>query len=207
MFTNLKELFLCLSAISLAACQQPDPKIHGAYAISTDLTNPLGSDVLPDRFEIRALVSSQVEMQVGDTFSSSFNVGVAGAPSKYGGSSGIRWHIVDTYPHGVAPSLVPLPNDRFLYRAVSQQLGITCDAQNRLMYSVPGDSRDELRFTLQTAAMPRLLGVRLGDHSIGLPPPWPSTAPNQPDGNYIAAPETRTFHCLVEDRDPRRSAK
>lgn len=195
----------CLIAVllvsTLAGCAV-DPQIHGAYAISTDPTNSLGGAVKPDPFQIHALVSSAAPMAVGSEFQASLNVGTLGDVSKYGGSSGIRYRITAPYAGGVAPALgVQLPAGRNHYRAESVQQpppSIVCNAQNKLMYSVAGDSRDDLMFRVKTAHQSNQVVARLGDAGIGLPsPPWPSSAPNQADGNYLA-PVSRTFYCPKE---------
>lgn len=185
----------------LAGCA-PDPQIHGAYAISTDDSNPLGGDVRPDQFKIHALVSSRAPMNVNDEFTASLNVGVLGEAAKYGGSGGIKYAITAPYAGGVAPALgVPLPSGRNHYRAVSTQQPpprIFCNAQNELVYSVPGDSRDDLILLVKTANQQDQVVARIGNASIGLPsPPWSTSAPNQADGNYLA-PVSATFYCLSE---------
>jgi len=188
-------------ALTLAGCGDPDPVIHGAYAISTTQTNPLGDDVRPDEFVMHALVSSRVAMKKGDTFMASLNVGTLADISKYGGIAGLKFEVTP-YPAGVAPYVISLPPRRFHYRAVSVTQPtpkILCDAQNRLKFSVPGKSQDLLAFRVKTAAMRNQLIARIGNHSIRLPPPWPSTVPNQSDGNYILAPVHKNFHCLLED--------
>jgi hypothetical protein len=192
---------LIIVALAVTGCGNPDPVIHGAYAISTAQTNPLGNDVRPDEFVIHALVSSRSTMRQGDTFMASLNVGTLGDISKYGGIAGLKFKVTP-YPAGVAPYIVSLPARRFHYRAVSVSQPIpkiSCDAQNRLKFSVAGEPQDMLAFRVKTAAMRNQLIARIGNHRIRLPPPWPPTVPNQADGNYILAPVHKNFHCLLED--------
>ena len=195
-------LALAFLPLLLMGCG-PDPQIHGAYALSTDSTNPLGADVRPDGFVIHALVSSRAPMNVNDEFTASLNVGNLAKEAKYGGSGAIKYKITAPYAGGVAPALgVSLPTGRNHYRAVSIEqppLTISCNAQNELMYSVPGDSRDDIILLVKTSNQSDQVVARIGSHARGLPnPPWPPSAPNQADGNYLA-PVSATFYCLLED--------
>ena len=153
---HARPLALAGFALLTTSCDPPPTerdaakvKIDYAYALSIS-ADDMGGPVLPDRFQfyVEAWEPAGANARQKDFFRASLNVGTDDAnPSKYGGLSGLKFTITS----------VPLVNPAFnftAYTAVSEAVEISCDAQNRLRFSVaPGPSVDDLQLRLKTAAM------------------------------------------------------
>jgi hypothetical protein len=175
-----------LSAALVQACghtpvmygPSDDVRVEAVGARATSASkSELGGLVTPDQFEMFALVSAPKTMNLfrGDTFGTAFDVGTAADPTKYGSIGGPvftidnDWNILITWavdPILTAWSETRDPNRRY-YEAHWSSDEITCDAQNRLLFRVPGLSRDTLRFTLRQTK--NTLIVQQGDSTQAEP--------------------------------------
>lgn len=171
--------------LTLAACNsERDPanvSIQTAYALPIT-PDPLGGAV-PDRFRIyaNAWETGVHQVRVGDSFRTAVNIGTQANISKYGGMSGIRFTIIS----GIATS------QQFnftAYLAESEPLEISCNEQNKLRFTVTGDSEDNIEMRVKTAAMPDHRIVRQNGHPAAGLHGW----------NPAGSDYSYKYSCLVE---------
>jgi len=142
-------LLMLITLTLLSACQpkEQDPGriyITGAEAHAAPPTSTLGGQVEPDKFVIKAEIATTGQLNSKDWFFATLEVGTQANRTKYGGASikftadrMFNWFAMDGKNH---------------YIAWSDPDQITCNEQNKLVFRISGDGRDDLMFRLRTPA-------------------------------------------------------
>jgi hypothetical protein len=176
-----------VALLTLGACdrnRERDPvgiKIDRSYALPIG-SDPMGGQV-PDRCRVY-IEASEVgvhRVRLGDSFRASLNVGTSANISKYGGVSGLRFTIVGDI--GTSQQF-----NYTAYRAESEPVEISCDAQNKLRFTISGESVDKLELRVKTAGQPNQTLVRQNGHPGAMSHGW---NPSGSDYSY-------QYSCLVE---------
>jgi hypothetical protein len=127
--------------IDISAAWRPGGKLGGYVGTGQSLV-------------IDAIVVCPRHLKVfqGDTFRAAFEVGSGANEARYGANAGIQFTILDGRKKPNMFFGLSVPSGDLAYHARSEPQLIYCN-DNRLDYSVPGESDDELIFRSYTAGM------------------------------------------------------